>query len=121
MAESMVRRIGGGRFEACSAGLSPTGAVSQLTLAALETLGYQTGGLRSKGLDAIDLSEMDAIVSLIGDDGLRWLPKHLPATRYSWQIRDPYGEDEETFLEVGRVLEERITRLIQELESGELR
>ena len=120
MAEAMARKIGDGRYEVFSAGLSPTGQVSENTLAALRSLGYSTANLSSKGLDCFDLVTIDTIVSLIGEDGLRWLPRQLPATRLAWQIRDPYGEDEETFLGVARVLEGRIKDLIRDLDAGEL-
>ncbi len=120
MAEAIARHLGAGRVEAYSAGLTPTGRVSGRAQRALELLDYPSHNLRSKSLDAIDLRSLDVIVSLIGEEGLRWLPRHLPATRLAWQVRDPYGEDEETFVSVARVLEKRIDDLLTDLGIAEL-
>ncbi|MCP4900346.1 MAG: low molecular weight phosphatase family protein [bacterium] len=120
MAEAIARKLTNSRIEVCSAGLSPTGHVSEEALSVLEELGYPNQGLRSKSLEEIDLGSQDFIVSLIGEDGLRWLPRHLPAARIAWQVRDPYGEDEEVFLAVARVLENRIGDLLKDLEMQEL-
>lgn len=120
MAEAIARHLGGDRVDACSAGLSPTGRVSEQALSVLEALGIPAEGLSSKSLEEIDLDSCDVIVSLIGRDGLRWLPRHLPATRVEWEVRDPFGEEEETFLAVARVLLRRIERLLSEIDIPEL-
>jgi arsenate reductase len=120
MAEGIARGIGGDRVAAFSAGLAPTGMVASGSIAALEALGHSPEGLRSKGFDELPLDDMDVIVSLIGGDGLRCLPYGLEARLESWSIRDPYGEDEEAYLEVARDLERRIGSLISELFDTEL-
>jgi protein-tyrosine-phosphatase len=120
MAEAIARAIGGGRVAAFSAGLSPTGMVADGSLATLRRLGYPAEGLSSKGIDDIPADQMDVIVSLIGADGLRYLPQGLTPRLEAWSIRDPYGDDEEVYLGVGRELERRITSLINELLDAEL-
>ncbi len=47
-AEALIGRLGGGRFRGFSAGSHPKEAVHPLTLDLLESLGYETAGLRSK-------------------------------------------------------------------------
>jgi len=49
MAESILRKDGGGRFRAFSAGSHPKGVVNPLALRMLEHYGFPTDGLRSKG------------------------------------------------------------------------
>ena len=48
IAESLVNRLGGGRFTGYSAGSHPAGEVNPLALWVLEKNNYPTGGLRSK-------------------------------------------------------------------------
>jgi arsenate reductase (thioredoxin) len=48
LAEAILSKLGGGKFRAFSAGSQPKGAVNPHTLALLKSLGYETGGLRSK-------------------------------------------------------------------------
>ena len=120
MAEAIARAIGGHRVEALSAGLSPLGWVSGQTLEALRTLGYPVEGLSSKGLDEIDLEEVDVVVSLLGDRGLDVIPHGLAIQRESWVIADPFGEDDELYLDVARELESRVRRLIETYLEEEL-
>ncbi|TWB77869.1 protein-tyrosine-phosphatase [Nitrospirillum amazonense] len=51
MAESILSRIGGGRFRAFSAGSQPSGRINPVVKALLERLGYDVTGLRSKTWD----------------------------------------------------------------------
>ena len=48
MAECVLNRWGGGRFQAFSASSHPEGHIHPLTLAVLQQNGYETGRLRSK-------------------------------------------------------------------------
>ncbi len=116
MAEAIARGLGEGNVIASSAGLSPTGRIAEGTVRALERLGYDPSGLYSKGLDAVDWDTLDVVVSLIGRQGLLFVPSHLGLQRIAWPIPDPYGEELGTFLAVARDLERRIRRLLDELE-----
>lgn len=119
MAEAIARSQGKGAVEVFSAGLYPTGTVAEGSLLALESLGYPTEKLSSKGLDEIDLDSIDLIVSLMGPEGLSTLPQHLCTEKIAWRIPDPYGEDEESYLRVARRLEKKISALINSLRSME--
>jgi protein-tyrosine-phosphatase len=120
MAEAIARSIGGAAIDASSAGLSPLGWVAPQTLEALRTLGHPVDGLSSKGLDRIDFTQIDVVVSLLGDRGLDVIPHGLAIERESWTIADPFGEDDELYLEVARELEGRIHRLLEEHRREEL-
>jgi arsenate reductase len=115
MAEAIARGLGGGRVDAYSAGFTPTRGVAPGALRALSALGYPADGLSSKGLDQVPLEEMDVIVSLIGNEGLRFLPPSLPGERVSWLVRDPYGEDDDAFVAAARTIESKVASLVKEL------
>jgi arsenate reductase len=120
MAEAIARGLGVMEVRASSAGIMPFGRIVPATVSALEALGYDPGGLSSKGLESIDLAGFDIIVSLLGPAGLSYLPPSLGAQLESWSIRDPYGEDDEVYLRVARDLERRIRGLLSDHEIREL-
>ena len=120
MAEAIARAAGGDTVDARSAGITPLGWVSEQTIGALQALGYPAEGLSSKGLDEVDLEDVDIILSLLGDRGLDCIPHRIGARREAWDIADPFGEDDELYLEVGRELERRIRDLISEERDTEL-
>lgn len=119
MAESMARVLGVGVLEPCSAGLSPAGYVAGGTVAVLEELGYPVDDLRSKGLGEVGLTEVEHVVSLLGEAGLRVLPPHVAGTREAWEVHDPIGEDEAVYRLVARDVERRVKRLAAELGGRE--
>lgn len=51
LAEAILQRLGGGKFNAYSAGSMPKGAVHPETIALLKRLNYETSGFRSKSWD----------------------------------------------------------------------
>ncbi len=120
MAEAIARRHFGSAFGVYSAGHCPTGRVAASSVITLEALGYDASGLRSKGFDAVPLADMDVLVSLMGPAGLIGLPQHLTADKIVWSIRDPYGEDEASYLATATALENRIKQLAGELGDREL-
>ena len=120
MAEAIARGLGDGRVRASSAGIMPFGRIVSSTVEALEALGYESRGLRSKGLDDVDPADFDIIVSLLGSSGLSYLPSSLGAQLESWPVQDPYGEDHDVYLGVARELERRIRELLADQETREL-
>lgn len=54
LAESILNRLGAGRFRAFSAGSMPTGRVNPHALALLKRFNYPTEGLRSKSWEEFD-------------------------------------------------------------------
>ncbi len=120
MAEAIARHLGGPRVDARSAGLAPAGFIANGTLAALETLGCPGEGLHSKGLDDVVVHDLDVMVSLLGTGALDLLPRGAGARREAWTVLDPFGEDEDVYLDVARGLEVRIRTLLSEELDGEL-
>ena len=120
MAEAITRGLAGDEVDAASAGLMPFGRIVDSTRNTLRSLGYDDTGLSSKGLDEVDLSGFDIVVSLLGDSGLGHIPTPPGGQMEAWPIRDPYGEDEEVYLTVARRLEDRIRGLLDEHLGREL-
>ncbi len=120
MAEAIAGVLGGVMVDARSAGISPLGWVSEQTIDTLQALGYPTEDLSSKGLDQVDFEDLDIVLSLLGDRGLDYVPHSIGARREAWVITDPFGEDDEIYLEVARELERRIRKLLCEESDSEL-
>jgi arsenate reductase len=120
MAESMARSLGGDRVQALSAGLSPAGFIADPTILTLRRLGYPIDGLYSKGLDAVDTTSVDVVVSLVGGGAHYPLGCGPHARHAHWPLPDPFGEDDSLYLRVARDLEARIRRLLEEELAGEL-
>jgi arsenate reductase len=93
MAEALLRQIGGGRFQAFSAGSHPKGAVHPL---ALETLAQQhvpAEGLRSKSWDefaAAGAPPMDIVITVCDRAAAETCPiwPGQPVTAH-WGVPDP--------------------------------
>ena len=92
-AESILRKNGGGRFNAYSAGSHPKGRVNPLALKTLDAYGYPVDGLRSKSWEEFttpDAAKLDFVFtvcnSAAGETCPVWLD--LPMTGH-WDIEDP--------------------------------
>ena len=97
LAESILRKLGAGKFNAFSAGSQPKGAVNPHALTTLEACGFPTDGLRSKSRDEFSLPDspsMDFIFTVCdnaaGEACPVW-PGH-PMTAH-WGVEDPAAED----------------------------
>lgn len=93
LAESILRQDGAPRFNACSAGSYPKGAVNPFAVKVLESYGYPTEGLRSKSWDEFaveDAPPMDFIFTVCDDAAEEQCPvwPGHPATAH-WGIADP--------------------------------
>jgi len=93
MAEAMMNRLGGGRFEACSAGSHPNGTVNPLALATLRALDMPTAGLRSKSWEEFARTgtpPFDFVITVCGNAAREPCPvwPGMPATAH-WGVEDP--------------------------------
>jgi arsenate reductase len=122
MAESILRKDGGGRFRAFSAGSIPKGAVNPFALKVLESYGYPTVGLASKSWDvfaAPDAPKMDFVLTVCdnaaGEACPLWPGQPILA---HWGIEDPAAvegtdiEKERAFVTAFRNLKNRVSLLI---------
>jgi arsenate reductase len=120
MAEAIARKLSADQIYVRSAGLTPLGWIAPQTFDALETLGFPSNDLHSKGFEELETEGFDVVVSLLGEQGLDHIPPGIAARREAWQIPDPFGEDEEVYIDVARQLEQRIRNLLSEELDSEL-
>jgi arsenate reductase len=98
MAEAILRRYGGDRFEVFSAGLEPKG-INPLTIQAMKAKGYDLSGQRSKYLDEYaGKVQFDYLITVCGnaEEKCPYFPGM--GTRLHWPFDDPaavQGSEEE--------------------------
>ncbi len=118
MAEAILRKDGGGRFGAFSAGSFPKGTVNPLALKVLASMDYPTDGLRSKSWDefaAPGAPQMDFVFTVCDDAAGEVCPlwPGQPMTAH-WGIEDPAAAEgteiqkEAAFVAAFRYLKNRI-------------
>jgi protein-tyrosine-phosphatase len=113
MAEAFARKFGGDVVEAYSAGSQPCGHVRPKVAAAMTEVGCDLRAHRSKPIAEIASLEFDVAV----DMGCGDLTGKVHACRYeSWDIPVPKDLPPEQFRAVRDQIEDRVKRLLVELE-----
>ena len=118
LAESIMNKLGKGRFRAFSAGSHPSGRVNPLALDLLERLDFPTEGLRSKSWDEFagtDAPKMDFVITVCDSAAGETCPvwPGQPITAH-WSFPDPAAfegrevEQRAFFLEVFRQIRNRL-------------
>jgi protein-tyrosine-phosphatase len=118
LAESLLNKLGDGRFRAFSAGSYPKGAVHPFALELLERMGLPTEGLWSKSWDefATEVAPVLDFIFTVCDDAAGevcpvWPGKPITA---HWGIADPAalaGTQDEKILAFRKALRELETRI----------
>ena len=122
MAEALLNTIGRERFQAFSAGSSPSGRVNPFAVEMVRTIGYLTENIRSKSWDEFakpGAPHMDIIITVCDNaagEACPFWPGH-PATAH-WGFPDPStvaGTDEDkrmAFNQVFHAIRHRIELLV---------
>ncbi|SKA21056.1 arsenate reductase [Enhydrobacter aerosaccus] len=129
LAESIVNRLGAGRFRGFSAGSHPKGQVHPYALELLNGMGYPTEGMRSKSWDVFAVAgapHMDFVFTVCDDAAGETCPlwPGQPMTAH-WGVPDPAAaegseiERRAAFRAAFAALENRI-RLFLSLPLGKL-
>jgi arsenate reductase len=113
MAEALANRLGQGRVRAWSAGSRPAGAISAVAQNVMREEGLSMDGQWSKGLEEVQVAEMDVVVTL-GCDVECPLPKGFTGRLVEWNIPDP-GNDLQLGRKVRGLTERQVTALLAEL------
>lgn len=118
LAESALRRLGGGRFQAHSAGSHPTGAPHPLTLRLLRELGDDVSHYRSKSWDEFtgpEAPRLDFVFTVCDNARGETCPIWTGTPRVAhWGSIDPaaaVGSDDEKLRVFRRVHDELETRV----------
>ena len=122
MAQSILSRLGAGRYRSFSAGSRPSGFVHPLALALLREHDYPTGALRSKNLDEFSDSaavSLDFVFTLCDSAASESCPVWFGApVRAHWGLADPAlasGSEacrKRAFADTYRQLHERISAFV---------
>jgi arsenate reductase (thioredoxin) len=122
LAEALTNHLGGGRFQAFSAGSFPKGAVHPLALETLAAHGLPSQGFRSKSWDEFARAaapKMDVVVTVCdnaANETCPMWPGH-PTTDH-WSLADPAAvegpleEQRRAFETTYRDLERRISEFV---------
>ena len=122
LAESLLRKLGAGRFNAFSAGSHPKRGINPFALTVLESYGYPTDALRSKSWDEFarrDAPTMDFVFTVCDSAAGETCPvwPGQPMTAH-WGIEDPAAvegadiEKEKAFVTAFKYLRNRISIFI---------
>jgi len=93
LAEALLRHTDSERFEAFSAGTTPT-EVDVRALAALEQLGVPTAGLRSKSLTELEGQQFDFVITLCDKSSLECHALPGAGEYIAWNFEDPASSDQ---------------------------
>ncbi len=115
MAEGFARALGGEAVEAYSAGIHPTGVVSEDAILIMEEKGIDISRQRSKSLGSIPLSEIDVIVSMVGHPSEDFIPEKFRGKVLDWDVEDPIGKSIGLFRRVRDEIEEKVTALLDDV------
>ncbi|MEC8452360.1 MAG: arsenate reductase ArsC [Pseudomonadota bacterium] len=126
IAESILNKIGKGKFFAYSAGSSPIGYINPLTIKLLMSKGHDLSTLSSKSWDQYRSEpSMDFIITVCdnaaGEVCPIWPGKPLNA---HWGLADPASVDGDedmryqAFLDTYAILEKKIKQLVDTLNSN---
>ncbi len=117
MAEAFLRRYGGDRFEAHSAGLAPK-ELNPLTIKVMNEVGIDISGQRSKGVNEYLGKVLFQYLITVCDDADKNCPITWPGVskRMHWSFEDPasfVGTDEEKLAKF-RQIRDQIERRVQD-------
>jgi arsenate reductase (thioredoxin) len=122
LAEAALQRAGQDRFEACSAGSTPRGAVNPAALELLASEGFDISRFRSKSWDEFaepGAAEIDIVITLCDSAAGEACPvwPGRPVTAH-WGLPDPAGVEDpdarrRAFADTLRAVERRVSQLLE--------
>jgi arsenate reductase (thioredoxin) len=114
MAEAIARYHAPKLVEVESAGIAPLGRVAPEALAVLQESGIRAEGHYSKSInEVLQFFEPQIVVNMSGRKLSGWF-----ATReiLNWKVEDPYGSELEVYRRICRNIEDKVKKLLHELE-----
>jgi arsenate reductase len=125
MAEAFLRKYGGERFEAFSAGLEPK-AINPLTIHVMSEAGIDVSGQRSKGINEFLGKVLFQYLVTVCDDAEKNCPTVWPGVnqRLHWSLEDPAkfeGTDEQKlakFRQVRNLIEQKLVAWLETVPQG---
>ena len=118
MAEGYARELGSDVIEPFSAGLHPTGVVSEDAILMMEEHGVDISRQRSNGLDEVPLGEIDIVVSMTGIPAAELFPSSYRGKLIDWAVDDPIGSPLSVFRRVRDEIEVKVKDLVEEIRKA---
>ncbi len=118
MAEGFARAMGDDVVDTYSAGIHPTGVVSEDAIFMMEENGIDISRQRSNGLVEVPLDEIDIAACMTGIPGSAYLPEDFGGKIIDWDIDDPIGRSLSTFRRVRDEIEEKVKDLLEEIRKA---
>ncbi|GAP99504.1 arsenate reductase, glutathione/glutaredoxin type [Leptolyngbya sp. NIES-2104] len=116
MAEGFAKHLGAGKIEVTSSGLEAS-QVRPEAIATMKDAGVDISRQTSKALSEFSPEDFDVVISLCGC-GINLPPEWVTREVFEdWQLDDP-AEQPEIFPRVRDEVKERVTRLIESLETA---
>jgi len=90
MAEALINQLGHGRYQAVSAGSTPTGFVHSKSIATLQRHGIEPGQVHSKSWDLFTNQAFDVVITVCDQAANETCPHFAGANKkLHWSIPDP--------------------------------
>jgi len=118
MAEGFARDLGADVVEPFSAGLHPTGVVSEDAILMMEEHGVDIARQRSNGLEEVPFDDIDIVVSITGIPAAEVFPEDFRGKLIDWKIDDPIGRPLSVFRRVRDEIEEKVKNLLEEIRKA---
>ena len=115
MAEGFARRYGSDVLEVYSAGTNATGVVSEDAIEIMRELKIDITGVRSKGLDAVPLDQMDIVVSMAPRPARLMVGRDFRGRTVDWKVEDPVGKSLGVFRRVRGQIELLVKDLVDDV------
>jgi arsenate reductase len=115
MAEGFARDMGAAFLDVHSAGIRPTGIVSEEAKLVMAEKNIDISAQRSKGLSDVPASEMDYIVNMSGYSADDAVPAGFGGTVVEWRVEDPVGKPIDYFRSARDTIEEKTRDFVRRL------
>lgn len=121
MAEALLRKHGGERFDVVSAGLEPT-TIGPLTVQVLNEVGLDVSGHRAKGLDGLMGKKSFQLAIIVCERTQKNCPHIYPFAlqRLDWPFEDPaeaQGTEEEQLQKFRDIRDQIEARILEWLKN----
>jgi arsenate reductase (thioredoxin) len=117
MAEGFAKALGQGLMEVRSAGSQPSGRVNETAVQVMREIGIDLASHHSKALsDLLPSVEWDYVITMGCGDSCPTVPARH---REDWQIPDPKGLPLNEFRQVRDEIQNRVQRLIEQINKEE--
>jgi arsenate reductase len=121
MAEALLRKHGGERFDVVSAGLEPT-TIHPLTMRVLNEVGVDVSGHRAKGLDGLMGKKSFQLAIIVCERTQKNCPHIYPFAlqRLDWPFEDPaeaQGTEEEQLQKFRDIRDQIEARILEWLKN----